>query len=245
MLIFHLNKLRCWRARLMWILAAGRLFTGLPGTGDYQPNNEPGVCFEHSSDALKKLRCNHSCSLQKHNSSSRRYYSIHDCGFYWTNFMTIISLSEIQATGSPPLVAHPKAYEWYLHSSPLVWTWHTFLFPVLVMYTLQKGRIRKTEIKFNRATPMEQKLWTATLSLQPEPPACPNLLPVGGLSTKASGWAGAGGARDKAWEGPMAGNHWKVSLETSNKWQRPRIMGQLAAQLNLGGHQSTQIRYMG
>lgn len=28
----------------------------------------------------------------------------------------------------------------------------------LVMYTLQKGRIRKTEIKSNRATPMEQKL---------------------------------------------------------------------------------------
>lgn len=53
------------------------------------------------------------------------------------------------------------------------------------------------------------------------------------------GWGqGLGGAR--------GGNHCKVSwdaLVISDK--RPRSMGQLAAQLNLGGHLSTQIGYMG
>lgn len=41
------------------------------------------------------------------------------------------------------------------------------------MYTLQKGRTRKTEIKSNRATPMEQKLRTAALPLQPGPQPAP------------------------------------------------------------------------
>lgn len=40
----------------------------------------------------------------------------------------------------------------------------------------------------------------SNVPLQPGPPACPNLLPRGGLSTKASGGLGQEG-RGQGWEG--------------------------------------------
>lgn len=71
----------------------------------------------------------------------------------------------------------------------------------------------------------------------------PQPAPNAGLSTKASGWAGAGGAGDGAREGlDPGGAHGRGSSEsflgcpsnkTSNKG--PELWGQLAAQLNLRG----------
>lgn len=78
----------------------------------------------------------------------------------------------------------------------------------------------------------------SNVPLQPGPPACPNLLLRGGLSTKASGWAGAGGA-GQGWEGhdPRRGSLESFLGCPSNKTndRGPELQSQLAAQLNLGG----------
>lgn len=71
----------------------------------------------------------------------------------------------------------------------------------------------------------------------------PQPAPCGGLSTKASGWAGAGGAGTGLGRGSIPGGpHGRASPEsflgcprnkTNNKG--PELQGQLAAQLNLRG----------
>lgn len=43
----------------------------------------------------------------------------------------------------------------------------------------------------------------------------------------------------------MAGSHWKVSWDYLVINDKGPVMGQLAAQLNLGGHQNTQRGCMG
>lgn len=72
----------------------------------------------------------------------------------------------------------------------------------------------------------------------------PQPAPNGGLSTKASGWAGAGGAGGwglggaQSQEGPMAEDHQEASWDapvTKQVTKAQNARGQLAAQLNLRG----------